>query len=241
MPCSPRREKNKQTVVIDPGGGVALWEMLGVLRDVAPSTDARLKEIAEMRPESMQIGRKLEKRKGTARKKETCCSHRVSAPFSSALLQTHCLPRDSSLLVPFWTPVLGRSVSVSPPPPPHPPGLRYHRISPPPWQTCSCFKSMKVRLLEISAGAARELSVHTYISPPLLLGALPTEFLPRGCNSGVSLSPSRANSCGAGVLTRRGAFFSPHSIPWFLGIGLFGFTHTKQNQFSHPGVREESA
>lgn len=111
-----------------PGAGVALWEMLGVLRDVAPAVDARLKEITEMRPESMQIGRKLEKRKGTARKKKRVARLVSPSPSPSPSSRPHCLPRDSSLLVPFWTPVLGRSVSISP----LPTALSYNRIPPPP-------------------------------------------------------------------------------------------------------------
>lgn len=43
--------------------------MLGVPRDVAQSMDARLKKIAQKRRENMQISLKLEKRKGTARKR----------------------------------------------------------------------------------------------------------------------------------------------------------------------------
>lgn len=43
--------------------------MLGVPRDAPQSIDARLKKITEMREENMQIGVKLEKKEGTARKR----------------------------------------------------------------------------------------------------------------------------------------------------------------------------
>ena len=95
------------------------------------------------------------------REKETCCSYCVLVPSSTVLLRTRDLPQDIPLPSLSGHQIRGersgfpRSIL----------GLRFHRIFfNPPWQTGCCFKSMKVRWVEISAGAARELSEHTQIS-----------------------------------------------------------------------------
>ena len=99
------------------------------------------------------------------REKETCCSYCVLVFRSTILIWTRDFPRDIPLPSLSGHQIRGersgfpRSVL----------GLRFNRIFffffNPPGKSGCCFKSMKVRWVEISAGAARELSEHTQISP----------------------------------------------------------------------------
>ena len=126
-------------------------------RDAAQSVDARLKKkkiCPGVEREHANWHPAQQEERGR-REKETCCSYFVSV----------CdLPRDIPLPSLSGHQIRGersgfpRSIL----------GSRFNRISffsYPPWQTGCCFKSMKVRWVEISARAARELSEHTQISP----------------------------------------------------------------------------
>lgn len=94
-----------------------------------------------------------------------------------------------------------------------------------------------------SPGAVR---THTNQPPPLLLRALPSEFLLMGMRlPGGSLSPSCAVSTVAdsGVKAQQPSLVETplNIIPQLLGIGIWGFRHTKPNHFNHPRGRDESA
>lgn len=217
VPGSPRREKNKQTVVIDPR-----WRRRCTLGN-AGSAQGRgslhgcgLKGIAaEMGPERLHFGRKLEKRQGGSEKKKRVARVASQSPSPAP----SCRPTVSLAPPPSWT-LSGHQFWEDQSATPRPCGLRYNRIpSPsPPAQTRSCFKSMKVRWLERS-GAARSCQC-TLKAAHLLSGSPPRSSF-RGQGTRGSLSRLHAPTPGSRASYPSAEPVSPRVA--FLGARALGF------------------